>query len=98
MNRNLMPAYMMGQPDAQWGFTVDVDTAGSVLAGEKVPLDAPVGVRLPPVNKGPKGHKSKIVSHVHVHRHLHYHVNRPAAESDLRGSALTPGPGVPGAS
>jgi hypothetical protein len=77
------PGYVPTHQDFQYGFTVDV--AGSVLAGgeKKLALNAPVGVRLPPVNKGPRGKKPGPVSHVHWHHHLHYHVNRPAAESDL---------------
>lgn len=96
-----MPGYMMAYPasqtaaypasqaTSQYGFTVNVDTAGSIVAGieRKMALDAPVGVRLPPVNtkkqEAPKAKKSTAVSHVHMHHHLHYHVKRPAAESDL---------------
>lgn len=73
-----------GYPDAPYGYTVNVDTTGHVVAGgakKNVLLGAPVGVRLPPVAKLPKGNKSKGVSHVHMHHHLHYHVNKAAAES-----------------
>lgn len=84
------PEYGTGYPDPHYGYTLGVDTAGHVVAGaqrkvggaeKKVALDAPVGVRLPPVGKPMKGQKSKLVSHVHMHHHLHYHVNRAAAES-----------------
>lgn len=86
------PAYPLAYPggndmaaraDFQYGFSLDV--AGSVVAGteKKVSLNAPVGVRLPPVSKGPKGYNPAPVSHVHMHHHLHYHVNRSAGESDL---------------
>jgi len=71
-----------GYPATYYGYTVDVDTTGHVVAGtaKKVPLNAPVGVRLPPVSKVPKGKKA-LVSHVHMHHHLHYHVKKSAAES-----------------
>lgn len=72
----------LGYPSTSYGHTVDVDTTGHVVAGtsKKVPLNAPVGVRLPPVSKVPKGKKA-TVSHIHMHHHLHYHVSKYAAES-----------------
>lgn len=89
-NRARTPERATGYPDPHYGYTLGVDTAGHVVAGaqrkvagggKKVSVEAPVGIRLPPVGKPTKGQKSKLVSHVHMHHHLHYHVNRAAAES-----------------
>jgi len=82
------PPSWLGAP-AKPGFmkvNYNVVPASHVVSGtqKKASLDAAVGVRLPPLVKGTKGKKSKVVSHVHMHHHLHYHVNRPSPESEMK--------------
>jgi len=80
----MAPPSWLGAP-AKPGYTkvnYNVDTGGNVVAGTEkaMNLDAAGGLRLPPLDKGAKGKKSKFVSHVHMHHHLHYHVNRTPAD------------------
>lgn len=73
----MAPSSWLGAP-AKPGYSkvnYNVDTGGNVVAGSEAG-----GLRLPPLDKGAKGKKSKFVSHVHMHHHLHYHVNRTPAD------------------